>query len=69
MNGLAPSLNSFISKRTGIDHGYNIRFRENLDVPMCRTDQHLELAEPSTRNSKKLGAKLEVCHTENWMTD
>ena len=37
VNGLAPSyLNSYINKRTGI-HSYNTRFRENLDVPMCRT--------------------------------
>ena len=37
VNGLAPSyLNSYISKRTGI-HSYNIRFRENLDIPTCRT--------------------------------
>ena len=37
VNGLAPSdLNSYINKRTRI-HSYNTRFRENLDVPMCRT--------------------------------
>ena len=74
VNGLAPScLNSYINKRTGI-HSYNTRFRENLDVPMCRTataqrsfyyrsiNTWNSLSE-STRNSKtltsfKCGAKL-----------
>ena len=85
LNGLAPSyLSNYISKRTGI-HSYNTRFRENLDVPMCRTATaqlsfHYRSTNTwyslsaSTRNSKTLtnfkhGAKLELCHTVNWVTD
>ena len=85
MNGLAPSyLNSYINKRTGI-HSYNTRFRENLDVPLCRTAtakrsfhyrsiNTWNSQRASTRNSKTLtsfkrGAKLELCHTENQVTD
>ena len=81
VNGLAPSdLNSYINKRTRI-HSYNTRFRENLDVPMCRTAtaqrslhyrsiNTCNSLSASTRNSKTLtsfkrGAKLELCHTEN----
>ena len=81
VNGLAPSyLNSYIRKRTGI-HSYNTRFRENLDVFMCRTAtaqrsfyyrsiNTWNSLSASTRNNKTLtsfkrGAKLELCHTEN----
>ena len=81
VNGLAPSyLNCYISKRTGI-HSYNTRFRENLDVPMCRTAtaqrsflyrsiNTWNSLSASTKNSKTLtsfkrAAKLELCHTEN----
>ena len=81
VNGLAPSyLNSYINKRTGI-HSYNTRFRENLDVPMCRTAtaqrsfyyrsiNTWNSLSASTRNSKtltsfKCGAKLELCLTGN----
>ena len=85
VNGLAPSyLNSYINKRTGI-HNYNTRFRENLDVPLCRTAaaklsfhyrsiNTWNSQRASTRNSKTLtsfkrGAKLELCHTGNQVTD
>ena len=85
VNGLAPSyINSYINKRTGI-HSYNTRFRESLDVPLWRTataqrsfhyrsiNTWISLR-ASTRNSKTLtsfkrGATLELCHTENQMTD
>ena len=85
VNGLAPSyLNSYINKGTGI-HSYNTRFSENLDVPLwrtatpqrsfhCRSINTWNSLRASTRNSKTLtsfkrGAKLELCHTENQMTD
>ena len=81
VNGLAPSyLNSCNNKRTGT-HSYNSRFRENLDVPMCRTAtaqrsfyyrsiNTWNSLSASARNSKTLtsfkrAAKLELCHTEN----
>ena len=84
VNGLAPSyLNCYISKRTGI-HIYNTRFRETLDVPMCRTataqrSLHYQSINTwnslsaSTSNSKMLtsfkhGAKLELCHNKNQVT-
>ena len=79
VNELAPFyLNGYINKRTGI-HSYDTRFRENLDVPMCRTAtaqrsfyyrsiNTWNSLSASTRNSKTLtsfkrGAKLELCHT------
>ena len=85
VTGLAPSyLNSYINKRTGI-HSYYTRFRENLDVPLCRTAtaqrsfHHRSIntwnsQRASTRNSKTLtsfkrGGKLELYHTENQVTD
>ena len=85
VNGLAPSyLNSYINKRTGI-HSYNTRFRENLDVPLCRTAtaqrsfhyrsiNTWNSLSAGTRNSKMLtsfkhGAKLEQCHNEIQVTD
>ena len=84
-NGFAPSyLNSYIYKRTGI-LSYNTRFRENLGVLLCRTAtaqrsfpyrsiNNWNSQRASTRNNKTLtsfkrGAKLELCHTENQVTD
>ena len=84
VNGLAPSyLNSNISKRTGI-YNYNTRFRENLDVPLCRTATEqrsfhyrsintwnslsASIRKSKTLTSFKRGAKLELCHTKSQVT-
>ena len=85
VNGLTPSyLNCYISKSTGI-HSYNTRFWENLDFPIrgtataqrsfhYRSINTWNSLSSSTRKSKTLtsfkrGAKLELCHNENQVTD
>ena len=82
VNGLAPSyLNSYINKRTGIQiQGKSRRSFVHARTATAQRSFHYRSINTwnsqreSTRNSKTLtsfkrGAKLELCHTENQVTD